>query len=145
MVLVGCYSLRPTGGVLPEPGTEMGFDITDAGRVALGGSMGPEIGQIEGRLVNREGDEYVIAVSSIHYLRGGQQVWHGERVRVKREYVSSLYQRQLSVPRSVAMGAAGLGAIAFIATRSLIGLNSGDRPGGPSPGDTAHTQRSPRR
>lgn len=141
---VGCYTLQPTGGTLPEPGTVMGFDLTDAGRVVLGGSMGPEIGQIEGRLVNKEADEYVIAVSAIHFLRGGQQVWHGEKVRVKTEYVSSLYERRFSVPRSVAMGAAGIGAVAIIATRSLGGLGSTDKPG-PSPGDTAHTQRSPKR
>lgn len=141
---VGCYTLQPTGGVVPQPGTMMGFDITDAGRVSLGGSMGPEIGQIEGRLMGKEGDEYVIAVAALHYLRGGQQVWHGERVRVKTEYVSSLYERKLSVPRSVVMGAAGVGAIALIATRSLGGLGSGDKPA-PGIGDTAHTQRVPRR
>jgi hypothetical protein len=122
----------------------MGFEITDAGRVALGGSMGPEIGQIEGRLVSKEGDEYVIAVAALHYLRGGQQVWHGEKVRVKTEFVSSLSERRFSVPRSVAMGAAGVGAIAIIATRSLGGLGSGDKPS-PGIGDTAHTSRRPRR
>ena len=122
----------------------MAFDINDAGRVALGGSMGPEIAQIEGRLASKEGSEYVVAVTDVHLLRGGDQVWHGETVHIKSEYVSSLYERRFSAARSVAMGAAGLGAIAIIATRSLGGLGSTERPE-PSPGDTAHTQRRPRR
>ena len=143
-LLVGCYTLQPTGGTVPQPGTAMAFDINDAGRVALGGSMGPEISQIEGRLASKEGSEYVVAVTDVHLLRGGDQVWHGETVHIKSEYVSSLYERRFSAARSVAMGAAGLGAIAIIATRSLGGLGSTERPE-PSPGDTAHTQRRPRR
>jgi hypothetical protein len=121
----------------------MAFDINDAGRVALGGAMGPEISQIEGRFAGREGTDYLVSVTDVHLLRGGEQVWHGETVHLKSEYVSTLYERRFSAARSVAMGAAGLGAIAYIATRSLGGLGSTDRPA-PSPGDTAHTQRRPR-
>ena len=124
-------------------GTKVAFDVNDAGRVALGGSMGPEIAQIEGRLAGRDGTDYLVSVSDVHLLRGGDQVWHGETVHLKAEYVSSLYERRFSTARSVAMGAAGLGAIAAIATRSLGGLGSTERPE-PSPGDTAHTVRRPR-
>ncbi|MGH7619058.1 MAG: hypothetical protein ACREPM_17700 [Gemmatimonadaceae bacterium] len=141
---VGCYELQPARGNAPQLGNLMGFDITDAGRVALGGSMGPEISQIEGRLVSKDNGEYVIAVTTLHVLRGADQVWHGEQVHVKTEYVSTLYERRLSPARTVAMGAAGLGAIAVIATRSLLGNTTTERPG-PSPGDTGHTQRIPRR
>ncbi len=42
-------------GVAPEIGNEMAFDITDVGRVGLGPSMGPEIAQVEGRLVRAAG------------------------------------------------------------------------------------------
>ena len=94
------------------------------------------------RLNEKNGDEYVVAVSSIHLLRGGDQIWHGEIVRLKTEFVSRLYERRFSTARSVAIGAAGLGAIAAIATRSLLGNSTVERPG-PNPGDTAHTQRRP--
>ena len=46
--LVGCYSLQPTRGATPTVGETVAFDVNDSGRAALGGSMGPEIGQIEG-------------------------------------------------------------------------------------------------
>lgn len=142
VLLVGCYTLQPTGGPVPQPGTIIGLDINDAGRLALGGSMGPEIGQIEGRLVEKDSGEYVVAVTALHLLRGGDQVWHGETIHIKSEYVTSIYERRFSAGRSAALAAAGVGAVAIIATRSLIGLGKTDS--GPTPGDTAHTQRRPR-
>jgi hypothetical protein len=123
----------------------MAFNISDVGRVALGGLMGPEILQIEGRLSARQGSDYVVSVTDVHLLGGGDQVWHGESVTLKSEYVSSLYERRFSAARSVAVAAAGIGAVAAIATKSLGGLGSTDRPDPVSPGDTAHTQRRPRR
>lgn len=141
-LLVGCYTLQPTGGPVPKVGTIIGLELNDAGRAALGGSMGPEIGQVEGRLVEKDSGEFVIAVSALHLLRGGEQVWHGETVHIKSEYVSSIYERRFSAGRSAALAAAGVGAVAIIATRSLIGLGSTDQ--GRPPGDTATAQRRPR-
>jgi len=140
--LTGCYTLQSTRGVVPPVGTIMAFDINDAGRVALGGSMGPEIAQIEGRLIERDSGEYVVAVSSLKLLRGGEQVWRGERARIKTEYVSSLYEKRFSTGRSIAMGAAGLGAIAIIAGQAIIGSGSTDSP--PSPPGGGETIRIPR-
>ena len=142
VVLVGCYTLQPTGGPVPDVGKVIGLDINDAGRVALGGAMGPTIGQVEGRLVQRDSSAFVVAVTAVHLLTGGEQVWRGESVRIKSEYVSSLYERRFSKARSAALAALGVGAIAIIASRSLIGL--GDQDPGKAPGDTAQSQRRPR-
>ena len=144
VLLVGCYTLQPTGGPVPEPGKIIGLDLNDAGRSALGGSMGPEIGQVEGRLIQKDSDEFIVAVTDVHLLRGGDQVWRGEAVHVKSGYVSSVYERRFSAVRSAALAAAGVGAVAIIATRGLIGLGNPSSPSGPAPGDTAHTQRRPR-
>ena len=142
VLLAGCYTLQPARGVVPQIGTAMAFDINDAGRVALGGSMGPEIAQIEGRLLDRDSADYIVAVSGLKLLRGGEQIWRGERVRIKSDYVSSLYERRFSASRSIAMGAAGVGIIAILAGRSIIGLG-GPHPG-PTPPDTGQTHRLPR-
>ena len=144
VLLVGCYTLQPTGGPIPQPGNIIGLDLNDAGRSAMGGSMGPEIGQVEGRLIQKDSDEFVVAVTDIHLLRGGDQVWRGEAVHIKSAYVSSVYERRFSAVRSAALAAAGVGAVAIIATRGLIGLGDPSSPSGPAPGDTAHTQRRPR-
>ncbi|HEY1305031.1 MAG TPA: hypothetical protein VGF24_15840 [Vicinamibacterales bacterium] len=119
--LVGCYTLQPIGGVAPQPGNAIGLDINDAGRVALGGAMGPAIEQVEGRLVQQTNSEYVVAVSSIHLLRGGDQIWSGEEVHIRSDYVSSVYARRFSKSRTVALTAAAVGTIALMATKSVIG------------------------
>lgn len=141
-LLVGCYTLQPTSAA-PTPGTEIALDINDVGRVALGGPMGPSVRQVEGRLVSKDTNEYVLAVTDVHTLDGGDQVWRGEPVHIKSEYVSATYRRKLSVARSVALGAAGVGVVAAIATTSLAGLGSVDR-GDTGPSDTSHTTRIPR-
>lgn len=141
-LLVGCYTLQPAQGVVPRVGTEMAFDINDAGRLALGGTMGPEIAQIEGRLIERDSGDYVVAVSALRLLRGGEQVWRGERVRLKSEYVASLYEKRLSAGRSIAMGAAGVAAVAMVVGRSIIG--SGSPEPGRLPPDTGVMARIPR-
>lgn len=128
----GCYTLRPAAnGALPRLGSTVAFDVNDLGRVSLGGSMGPEIAQIEGRLVESGNGEHVIAVSNVRLLRGGVQVWSGEKVRVKSEYVSSTYERQLSKGRTVALGAAIGGVTAYLVARNLIGAGTGPEPGVP--------------
>ena len=95
------------GGSFESTWQRSGFTdlLTDAGRTALGGSMGPEIIQIEGKLLSTDNSEYVVGVSLVRLLRGGEQVWRGETVRIKTEYVSSLYERRLSASRSLALGA----------------------------------------
>ncbi len=133
----GCYSLQPAAGIPPEIGDDLAFDITDVGRVALGGTMGPEIAQVEGRLVSRENAEFLVAVTSIHTLRGGDQVWKGERVRIKSEYVGSTYQRHFSKGRTLTLGAVGVAAVALIVTRSLVGSGSDGDPGKVPPDGTS--------
>src|SRR5262247_3406197 len=93
VLVAGCYTLVPATGPSPELGKQMAFDLNDVGRVALGGSMGPEISQVQGRLLARDSD-YVVGVTAIKLLKGGEQTWGGERVRIKPAYVSSMYERR---------------------------------------------------
>jgi hypothetical protein len=142
VLVSGCYELQPVHGPTPEVGTEIAFDVTDAGRVALGGSMGPEIGQIEGRLIEKGSADYLVAVSAVHLLRGGEQVWSGEPVRIKSEYVASVYEKKFSRGKSIALGVVGVGLAAIIATQSIHGAGMADA--GKTPSDTsAATRRRP--
>ena len=128
-LLSGCYTLQPAGGIAPEIGDELAFDINDIGRVGLGPAMGPEIAQVQGRLISRENAEYLVGVTSTRNLRGGEQVWAGEQVHIKSEYVSSTYQRHFSKGRTITLGAVGVTAFAFIVTRSLFGSGQETDPG----------------
>lgn len=141
--LVGCYTLQMAQGADIPNGTQVALDINDAGRLALGGQMGPEIAQIEGRLQAKENNEYVIAVAAVKLLRGGEQVWKGERVSIRTDYVSRAYERRLSRGRTVAASTLGAGAVLFIVTRAIVGSGLGDE--GKLPSDTISTQRRPAR
>jgi hypothetical protein len=140
---MGCYTLQPVVGNPLPLGTQVGLDITDAGRVALGGSMGPEIAQIEGRLIGRDSNEYVLSVSMVHLLRGGEQIWTGERIRVRTEHVAMVRERKLSKGRTAAMAAVSIGVIAAIVRQSVTGSLFGDD--GKLPLDTFQATRIPRR
>ena len=141
--LAGCYTLQPARGGVPELGTAVAFDINDAGRLALGGSMGPEIAQVEGRLVQREATDYVLSVNAVRLLRGGEQTWRGEEVRIKPEFVTASYEKKFSKGRTAVITAIGLGAAAYLVTRSLSGAGSVDNTGNPP--DSTNLQRLPRR
>jgi hypothetical protein len=135
--MAGCYTFQPVIGAVPETGQKVAFDINDAGRVAIGGSMGSEIAQVEGRLMEKNNGSYLLAVSNVRLLRGGEQVWNGEQVRLRTEHVGPTYLRKFSTGRSIAFGALAVGGFtAFMLSRSIIGLGTEDPPGdGPPPGD----------
>jgi hypothetical protein len=139
ILMTGCYTFQPVMGTVPDVGKQVAFDINDAGRVALGRAMGPEIGQIEGTLLEKDNGSYLMAVSTVRLLRGaGEQVWSGEQIRLQAEHVGPAYERRFSTGRSIGLGAVFVGAFTgFMLTRSLIGLgqegSTGEEPPG---GDT---------
>lgn len=94
--------------------------------------MGPEIAQVEGQLIEKDASSYLLAVSTVRLLRGGEQVWTGEQVRLKADQVGSSYQRRFSLGRTIGLGVVGIGGVtAFFVTRSLIaGGSEEDKPPG---------------
>lgn len=139
LVVAGCYTLRPLRGVEPQVGERVAFDVNDTGRVALGGSMGPEIAQVEGQLIEKQNGSYLVSVSNVKLLSGLEQVWTGEQVRLQRTYLGTTYQRRFSAGRSIAFGLAGAGGIAALFVgRSLLGSGSED---GEEPHDTVISRR----
>lgn len=140
---MGCYTLQPVANQPLPLGSYLSIGINDAGRVALGGSMGPEIASLEGRLVRKDSTEYVLAVSQINLMRGGQQVWAGEHARVRTDYVTSVSERKLSRSRTAVVSAVTLGIVVYVFRQGLNGLLLGDE-GKPVPSDTGTTTRIPR-
>ena len=143
LVSSACYTLHPVLGVELQNGARVGLEINDAGRVALAGAMGPEISVVEGRLRSKESNDYVVAVSSVQLLRGGEQVWKGEPISIRNDFVSRIYERRLSTGRTVSASVAGAGVVLFLVTRAIVGAGLGDE--GRLPGDTTHRQRRPAR
>src|SRR3954471_7675061 len=86
----GCYAVEPVATAKPSPGTRVQMSITNEGRVALGGTMGPEIRRVEGTLLSQQESEYVVSVTGVNYLNGIFQPWRGETVRINTNMVSGL-------------------------------------------------------
>jgi hypothetical protein len=124
--------MQPIVGVDPQVGTDVAFDVNDAGRVALNGTMGPEIAQVEGQLVQKEDGVYIVSVNTVRLLRGGEQPWSGERVRLRSEYLGPAYSKKLSKSKSVGLAVGSVGAVTtFFLTRNLLGFGNSDNGGGP--------------
>ena len=126
LLLSSCYTFIPVASQAPLLGSSVVLDITDAGRASLGGTMGPEIGEIEGRLVSMDASEYTLAVSVVRFLRGGEQTWTGERVRVKNEFVSTVKEKKFSRRRTAVIAGVALGVVAVFVTRAIVGSGSTD-------------------
>lgn len=126
--LGGCYSLQPVSAASPELGTVVAYDVNDAGRAALGQSVGPEIRQLEGRLVQRSDAEILLAVTAVRTFRGGEQVWKGERVTLKPEYVGNTYEKRFSTGRTIVASALTIAAFVALATQGIIPGLGGDSP-----------------
>lgn len=141
LIVAGCYSLQVAPGLDVTVGSQVAFDINDAGRVALGGVMGPELSQVEGRVYSKESGVYVLAVTMVHLLRGGEQVWTGERISIRSEYVTKVYERRFSKGRTIAASVAGAGVVLIFVTRAITGAGRSDV--GKEPVDTAHSARRP--
>jgi hypothetical protein len=126
----GCYSLERVNAAAPVPGTRIALEVNDAGRVALGGAIGPEIDRVEGRLIERSNGEYLLGVTSVSLLRGGVQTWKGEQVIVKPEFVSTVYERRLDKARTGLFAAALIGGVVAIASQNLLtgGTETPDNP-----------------
>ena len=128
-LLAGCSTMRPLGGAEPQVGTRVAFDVNDAGRVALGGAIGPEVAQVEGQLMEKNSEGYLLSVTTTRLLRGGEQTWSGEQVRVKPEYLSTGYERRFSLGRSIALGGVALGGFGvFMLSRELLGSGTSNDP-----------------
>ena len=139
--VLGCYTYTPLS-TSPQPGAEIALDLNDRGRLGLADSLGPEVGRVEGRLIDRSDSALVVRVSDVIGLRGRRARWSGEPVTLRTDYLSAVAERQFSKQRTaVVVGSAAAAVIAFIATRSLLG--SGSQGGQPGGGGGQQTARVP--
>src|ERR1044071_1602402 len=123
VLTTACYSVEPLATLTPAPGTRLALAINDGGRVALGGSMGPEIGKVEGSLLAKQDSTYVLSVVGVNYLNGTFQKWQGETVRINSNMVAGFYQKRFSTGRTV-LFVAGATAAGILLTRRHYGKSS---------------------
>ena len=128
-----CYSVEPIASVTPTPGTRLTLAINDGGRVALGGSMGPEIRIVEGKLLTKQDSTYVLSMIGVNYLNGTFQKWAGETVRINSGMVSGFFEKRFSTAKTV-MVLAGAAAAGYLITNGYTFKPGGkDDPPPPPP------------
>jgi hypothetical protein len=134
---LACYAWVPAGaGGALAPGARVALEVNDVGRVALAGTLAPSITRVEGTLVRAEGDQLVLALAGYSQIRGGYTQLTGDTVRLRREHLAAVQQRQLSRRRTlVAVGVGVAAVVAFVAGWNIAGRGTPpeDRGGGGGP------------
>ena len=133
---MGCH-VAALHGAKPNVGENVAFDVNDAGRMALGGSLGPEISQIEGACSAAKMASTCWPSPTSSSCVGASRFGRGACPCIKPDYVATTYERKFSRPRTIAVSAVGVGLAAFFVTRSIKG---GGSPTDKIPGDSAQTQ-----
>lgn len=141
-VTVGCYSTTPIVTASLPLGRTVQLRVTDAGRAALSETMGPSVDVVEGRLVAHDSVQWTLAVTSVKLLRGGEQVWSGERVRIPARDVALASEKTFSRTRTAIVAGATIGVVVMVAKSGLAGLLQGDE--GKLPSDSGASTRIPR-
>lgn len=126
LALPSCYQYVPVETATPGSGERFAFEISDQGRVGLGERLGPGVSLIEGRLVGTEGEQYLISVFRVATINGESSAWSGETMRLDRNYVSRVRERELNRTRTVAAAtAASVVVVAVVLTTGLAGFFTG--------------------
>jgi hypothetical protein len=130
-----CYSYAPIR-TAPVAGSTVTFEITDAGRVGLGTKVGAGAEQIEGVVEGQNDSAYVLRIQNVTYINGQSNQWSNERLEIGKQYVTNAKERRFSKSRTALVAAgAVVGIIAFIASRSLLGLGSDSNKGSGAGGE----------
>lgn len=141
-VSVGCYTSTPVVSSSLPVGRTVQLRVTDAGRAALSEAMGPSVDVVEGRLVSHDSVQWTLAVTAVKLLRGGEQVWSGERVRIPARDVALASEKTFSRTRTAIVAGAAVGVIVMVAKSGLTGLLQGEE--GKLPSDSGASTRIPR-
>lgn len=131
----GCYAYREPPATGVSPGQEVHVSLTDAGTAAVAPLVGPSVAAINGRVLSSADTALALAVSSTEKRNGVEDLWRGEQVLVRREYIGSLQQRALSRTRTLVAGGAlvALGAILYGALGGVNGSSNSGGGGGGGP------------
>lgn len=137
--VTGCYRYVPITEPATVAGTEVSVGITDRGRVALTGQVGPGARRLRGRLTQATDSLFVISLTSVEYLGAATAArWTGEAVSVSRDFVSDIAERRFSRSRSWLTAGVFVLLAAGVSTIAIVGFGGdagSDRPGGGGGGD----------
>ena len=130
----GCYYYEPLETPAPQPGTYMQVMLTDSGTSHFWSYLGPDVGNLRGRLITASPGALALSVESVEQRHGQILGWKGETVTLSREYVATMQERRLSKPRTALLaGGTVVGLITALAAFTNIASGSGGGGGGGPP------------
>jgi len=124
----GCYYYEPLETPAPQPGTYMQVMLTDSGTSHFWGYLGPDVGNLRGRLITANPEALALSVESVEQRHGQILSWKGERVRLGGECVATMQESHVSKVRTALL--AGGSVVGFIAARAAFTLFTGGSGGG---------------
>ena len=133
MLAAGCYYYQPLQ-TAPQPGAYLQVMLTDSGTSHFWPYLGPDVGDLRGRLLTADPQSLALAVESVDLRHGQVLSWKGETVTLGRVYVARLEERRLSKSRTALMAVGSVAAlIATLSVFTNLGIGSGGGPGGGHP------------
>jgi hypothetical protein len=117
--LSSCYTYRPLPGPDPVVGSRVSARLTDDGIHEMEATLGPDVAEVEGDLLEVDSTGLRLAVTQVQDRRGVQSDWRRETIDLPRRTVANLAVRQLSKGGTVLLGGAAVGG--FVALYSLLG------------------------
>jgi hypothetical protein len=131
----GCYTYAEPPATGVSRGQAVRVLLTDAGTAAVAPWVGPRVVSISGRLMSSADSAVTLALTTTEKRNGTDDLWRGEPVLIRREYIESLQRRTFSGSRTFVAGgvAVGLAAILYAALGGFNGSSSSGS-GGPAGG-----------
>ncbi|CAN5689672.1 hypothetical protein BH23GEM10_BH23GEM10_02140 [soil metagenome] len=130
-----CYAHAPVPFEAPIAGEIVRAELTAAGTQQAVSSFGPGVREVSGMLLDNDTVSVSILVSNIQSPQGQISV-DALALRLQRSHVATVYERKLSVGRTVLFGAGLIvGALALVEGMEFVGRQLEDEDvDGPPPG-----------
>lgn len=130
-----CYSHAPVPFEAPIPGGIVRAELTAAGTQEAVSRFGPGVREVNGMLLENDTVSVSILVDNIQSQQGQIPV-DAVALRLQRDHVATVYERKLSVGRSVLFGAGVIvGALALVEGLEFVGRQlENEDIDGPPPG-----------
>jgi hypothetical protein len=111
VALAACYTQRPVATPGPEPGARISAQLTRSGSDSLTRLLGPDVAEVDGRVVEAGTDTLRVSVLSVTNQRGIPSSWRGELVPLPRAQLHHVGERHLATGGTVLLSASLVGGL----------------------------------
>jgi hypothetical protein len=128
-----CYVQRPVTTVVPGPSTRIIALVTDTGSVVMSNAIGPAATEVEGIMVDTDGNNWRLQMLRVDQRGGFSTRWNREIVTFPRFALTNVTQKVLDKKRSWLF--AGLAALVVFGSTLFLGqaIGGGDPDPDPPP------------